>query len=126
MGEVGIVQIIAVIAIILALLFRRLLQRAQESFENQKPDHLPDHILDQTEDAPVMQIDRQTRATPAPQSTPRASRSRVHESQGPNVRTPPGGSHYIRQSLLKGPRDVRRGIILMTILGPCRAFDPPN
>jgi hypothetical protein len=32
----------------------------------------------------------------------------------------------MRKALLENPHDARRGIILMTLLGPCRAFDPPE
>jgi len=31
-----------------------------------------------------------------------------------------------RQALFRSKRDLRRTIIAMTILGPCRADDPPN
>jgi hypothetical protein len=31
-----------------------------------------------------------------------------------------------RQALFRSRRDLRRTIIAMTILGPCRADDPPN
>ncbi len=35
-------------------------------------------------------------------------------------------THQHLPSRLGGPREVRRGIVLMTILGPCRALEPPE
>jgi hypothetical protein len=115
MGELSIVQIIVMVGFIVILLAKTVLQQARRRSGNQMP-----------EEETVMQIYQQPQATPAPLSVPRPSRSRVHESQVQNVRPPLGGGHFIRKSLLETPRDVRRGIILMTVLGPCRAFDPPD
>lgn len=33
---------------------------------------------------------------------------------------------WSRQTLFRSKRDLRRTIVAMTILGPCRADDPPN
>jgi hypothetical protein len=33
---------------------------------------------------------------------------------------------WSRRALFRSKRDVRRAIVAMTILGPCRAYDPPN
>ncbi len=48
-------------------------------------------------------------------------------------RTPPvpavaplGVLHQRPPSRLGSPREVRRGMVLMTILGPCRALEPPE
>jgi flagellar biosynthesis/type III secretory pathway M-ring protein FliF/YscJ len=115
MGELNIVQIIVMVGFIVALLVKTVLQQVRRRAEGQMP-----------EEEPVMQIHQQEQATPAPLSVPRPSRSRVHESQVQNVRPPLGEGHFIRKSLLETQRDMRRGIILMTILGPCRALDPPD
>ena len=91
------------------------IKRVRRRLEDQKP-----------EEESVTQLRRQAQATPAPLPTPRTSRNRVRESQAPIVLPPLARSHFTKRSLLGTPRDVRRGIILMTILGPCRAFDPPD
>jgi len=79
---------------------------------------------------PVNQIRQQPRAAPAPPPTPRAtsraSPNRAHGSQAPTVATPLTQSHFTKRPLLGAKGDVQRGIIVMTILGPCRAFDPPG
>lgn len=40
-----------------------------------------------------------------------------------------GGAYAVKQHsplFALNAKEARRGIVLMTILGPCRAFDPPN
>jgi hypothetical protein len=38
----------------------------------------------------------------------------------------PSRTPFYRRALLENQRDVRRRFIMMTLLGPCRTFDPPN
>ena len=118
MGELNFGQIILVVGFIVVMIIKNVLERARRRTEGPLPDQTP-------AEAPAVQIPRQAQATPEPPSTLRASRVRAHESQAPSIR-PAGESGFIRKSLLRSPRDVQRGIILMTILGPCRAFDPPQ
>jgi hypothetical protein len=73
----------------------------------------------------VEQMLRQAQATPTPRPTPRVSRSRVRGSEARTV-TPLANNRFTKESLLGTTRDVRRGIVIMTLLGPCRAFDPPD
>jgi hypothetical protein len=116
MRDLGFGQIILLmIVFILVLLIKFVMQRVRRRLEDQIP-----------EEESVTQIRWQAQATPAPLPTPRASRNRVRELQAPIVLTPLARSHFTKRSLLGTPHDVRRGIILMTILGPCRAFDPPD
>ncbi len=118
MGELNFGQIILVVGFIVVMIIKNVLERARKRTEDPVPDQAP-------AEAAAVQIPRQAQATPEPPSTLRASRVRAHESQAPSIR-PAGESGFIRKSLLRSPRDVQRGIILMTILGPCRAFDPPQ
>lgn len=116
MRDLGFGQIILLmIVFILVPLIKFVMQRVRRRLEDQIP-----------EEESVTQIRWQAQATPAPLPTPRASHNRVRELQAPIVLTPLARSHFTKRSLLGTSRDVRRGIILMTILGPCRAFDPPD
>jgi hypothetical protein len=108
-------QILLLIVFILLPLFNFVRQRIQGRLKQKT-----------SEKEPVAQIRRQAQATPAPPPTPRASHSRVHGPQAPIISTPISVSHVTKRSLLGTIRDVRRGMILMAILGPCRAFDPPR
>jgi hypothetical protein len=120
-AELDFGQIIFMVGFIVLLLIRFLRQRARRRPE----DPVPDQVV--AEEGAAVRLRRQAQAAPAPPpSTPRLSRDRVQESQGPDVGAPLGGGHFIKKSLLETPRDARRGIVLMTILGPCRAFDPPK
>ncbi|MFO7644878.1 MAG: hypothetical protein R6W95_10880 [Desulfosarcina sp.] len=119
MGELNVGQIILVVGFIVVMIIKNVLERARRRTEDPLPDQTPG-------EAAAVQIPRQAQATPEPPSTLRAPRVRAHESQAPSIRTPAGESGFIRKSLLRSPRDVQRGIILMTILGPCRTFDPPR
>jgi len=108
-------QILLLIIFIVVPLIKFVMQRVRRPLEDQIP-----------QEESVTQIRRQAQATPAPPPTPPASRNRARELQAPIVLTPLARSHFTKSSLLGTPRDVRRGIILMTLLGPCRAFDPPD
>jgi hypothetical protein len=68
------------------------------------------------------------RSEPAPRSRPlpRATRAPEHEIQAPAVSTTVSRRRFSKRVTFETRRDVRRGIITMTILGPCRAFDPPG
>jgi hypothetical protein len=73
----------------------------------------------------------------APQIPPRAPRlpplvvesrralERPHGAPLPRA-VPPSAARRRARSLVGSLREVRRGIILMTILGPCRALEPPD
>lgn len=63
----------------------------------------------------------------APPPAPSAARRERAQQTPPAVvvrgrRSPIGKQH----ALFRNKRDVRRAIIAMTILGPCRAYDPPD
>ena len=119
MGEPGIGQIILIVAFIVVLVVKTVLQQARRRPGIQMPN-------EEKDEEPVMKIRRQARPVPVPPPAYRAPPSRVRESQAPDAGTPAAGIRFAGRSVLQTPRDARRGIILMTILGPCRAFDPPD
>jgi hypothetical protein len=106
-------QIILLIIFILAPLIYFVMQRVGRRLENQIP-----------EEESVAQVRQQVQVIQTPPPTPRASRTRVHGLQAPTISAPLSTSRFTKKSLFGTSRDVRRGIIIMTILGPCRAFDP--
>ena len=106
-------QILLLIVFILVPLINFLMQRARRHLEDQTP-----------KDKAMAQIRREAQTTPASLPAPRASRDRVHGSEEPTVAAPLSRQRFSQRSLLENRRDVRRGIIIMTILGPCRTFDP--
>ena len=118
MGELNFGQIVFMVGFIVLLLIRFLRQRARRRPESREPDQM-------VPEASAVPLRPLTQAHPGPQSTARASHGRVHESRA-NTPLGLGESHFIRKALLENPHDARRGIILMTLLGHCRAFDPPE
>jgi hypothetical protein len=71
------------------------------------------------------QIPPRGRRPPPPVVEPRRAR------EGPSTAPwrpagPPDAAHRRPRSPLGGRRAVRRGIVLMTVLGPCRALEPPD
>jgi len=76
------------------------------------------------QEKPVEQMFYQAQTT-LPRATPRAAGDRMHGSPARTV-IPPASNRLTKRSLLGTTRDVRRGIVIMTLLGPCRAFDPPD
>jgi hypothetical protein len=108
-------QIILLIVFILAPLINFVMRQVRRRLEDQMPE---------AESEPQMR--RQVQVTQTPPPTPQASRTRVHRLQAPTISAPLSTSRFTKKSLLGTSRDVRRGIIIMTLLGPCRAFDPPG
>jgi hypothetical protein len=56
---------------------------------------------------------------------PRRAREGPHGATGPRA-MPPSAARRRARSPAGSLRAVRRGIVLMTILGPCRALEPPG
>jgi hypothetical protein len=109
-------QIILLMIFILAPLINFVMQRVRRRLEH----HIP-------REESVTQMRRQPQATPPPSPVPREARERPpSRAQAPTVSAPLRRGRFIKRSLLGDIRGVRRGIILMTVLGPCRAFDPPD
>jgi hypothetical protein len=71
----------------------------------------------------VTPMPRRAPPTPTPVPTLRASPRRVGASPAPIVSTPLPQRQCTRRSIVGNRRDMRRGIMMMTILGPCRALE---
>ena len=93
-------------ACLLSLFLQYLLKRGQ-SYARQDIDPKTTPDLPREPTPPASRV-MPSRATPLPTAAPLAV---------PHQRTP---------SRLGSLRDVRRGMVLMTILGPCRALEPPE
>jgi hypothetical protein len=57
--------------------------------------------------------------------TPKPSR-KERAAGMPSVATPLAAIRRQERSPVRSLRDARRGIVLMTILGPCRGLEPPG
>jgi hypothetical protein len=112
MENLGFGQILLLTLFILVPLIKFVTQRVRRRLEDQIPG-----------ERSVTEMSRQVQAIPAPLKTPRASRDSLREAQEPTVATPPSRRRLAQRAFLKDRRDVRRGIIIMTLLGPCRTFD---
>ena len=109
-------QVILLMIFILAPLINFVMRRVRRRLE----PHVPP-------EESVTQMRRQPQATPPPSLVRREARERPPpRAQPPTVSAPLRRGRFIKKSLLGDIRGVRRGIILMTVLGPCRAFDPPD
>jgi hypothetical protein len=106
-------QILLLLFFIALPLLNFLLQRARKRRHHPVP-----------QEKPVEQMFYQAQTT-LPRATPRAAGDRMHGSPARAV-APPANNPLTKRSLLGTTRDVRRGIVIMTLLGPCRAFDPPD
>jgi hypothetical protein len=64
------------------------------------------------------------------QAAPTAPAASAPRERAPQARPAgaiqPSRRREIRHTLFRTRRDLRRTIIAMTILGPCRAYDPPD
>jgi hypothetical protein len=74
-------------------------------------------------DAP--QIPPRGHRLPPPVVQPRRAREGPHDVPVPRA-VPPSAARRRARPPVGSLRAVRRGIVLMTILGPCRALEPPG
>jgi hypothetical protein len=117
MRDLGLEQIILLLIFILAPLINFIMHRVRRRPEDPM-----------SKEQSVEPIPRRTQARPTTVVPKLAeSRTRGAASQAPTLSSAPlATSRSINRAPLRTPRDVRRGIIIMAILGPCRAFDPPD
>lgn len=115
MKTVGLEQILLFIAFIALPLLNVLFQRVKRHFEAKPPEgkSRPDIALRAQE---IPQLLRE----------PRISRKQLHEIQAPAVFTPLPRRNSATKLTLGSRQELRRGIVLMAVLGPCRSFDPPS
>lgn len=112
-------QLFLLVMLLFALLLRPLLPFITDWLKSREPQAPPG----QEPEAPVMfpqspQLSPVGVTPPLPHQRPR---SLSLPTGGPPIAT-----HRHAPSRLGSLLDVRRGIVLMTILGPCRALEPPN
>ena len=113
MRDIGFGQIILLLVFILVPLIEFVMKRVRRSVEAQIP-----------EQESVTQNRRQTQPVPTPPPLTRTAIDPVGESQAPTAFTRRSTSHFTKRSLLGAKGDMQRGIVIMTVLGPCRAFNP--
>ena len=114
MESLGFGQILLFIFFILVSLINFVMQRVRRRLEDKTP----------AEQEPPAQVLGHPQTAPASQPSRRASRKLVRELRPQISSIPPSRRYFAKRSLQQTARDARRGIILMTVLGPCRAFNP--
>ena len=108
MQEIPFTQILVLLAFILYPLINWLLQRMQRRYQSQAPRQPPAQPAPRTfAKAPPMAV-----IAPAMERTPSAKVPETLSSRR---------KQFIKRSLFRSRGDLRRAIILMTVLGPCRA-----
>ena len=115
MKTVGLEQILFLIVFVVLPLLNVLFQHIKRYFETKSPEG---------ESEPV--IEPEAQEIPQQLREPRMSRKRLHEIQAPTVSTSLPERNPATKLTLGSRREIRRGIVLMTVLGSCRAFDPPS
>ena len=114
MRDFGLGPIILLIVFVLIPLINYVLNRMGRRFEQPTPTRQP---------MPDMGVRRQPVPAPTPASP--APRERA-KAAPPNRILASSRSRWSRKTLFRTRRDVRRVIVAMTVLGPCRAYDPPG
>jgi hypothetical protein len=108
-------QILLFFLFILLPLLNLLFQRIKRRAESEAPAK-----------EPVTRVPRPPRAAPPRPPASRAAGDSGRRLEPPALALPARGRRFDKRSLLGTPRDLRRGIILMTLLGPCRALEQPD
>jgi hypothetical protein len=105
--------LLLLVAFLLLPLLRVVMQRMMR---RRREDHPPER-------ASVTPMSRRAPSPPAHVPTLRASPLRVGASPAPIVSTPLPQRQWTKRSIVGSKRDTRRGIMMMTLLGPCRALE---
>jgi hypothetical protein len=108
MQDIPLTQLLVLLAFILFPLINWLLQRMQRRYERQPPRQPP------PQPAP------RTFTKPLPVEVIASVRERTSPPELREI-PPPGRRQTQKRALFRSRRDLRRAIILMTVLGPCRA-----
>jgi hypothetical protein len=106
--------IILLIIFVLIPLVNYILNRMGRRFE---------HPMPTSQRIPDMGMRRQAAPTSSRASAPVREQP---QAASPTARMMPSRRRWSRQALFRTKRDVRRTIVAITILGPCRAYDPPD
>jgi len=116
MRTVSLEQILLLVAFVVLPLLNVLFQRVKRHFETNPPEG--ESWPDIEKGAQV--IPQQLWDPPLPR------RDRLHEIQAPEVSTSLPRRNLMTKLTLGSRQEIRRGIVLTAVLGPCRAFDPPG
>jgi len=95
------------------VLFKFLMNR----FGPQPQPHSP-------QDQPVPEIMAEDQEAADFSPLPAASDTRFGRTGAPSASTPPPRGRFARRSLMGTRREMQNAIVIATILGPCRAFEP--
>ena len=106
-------ELIYVLAFAAVLLVQYLMKRFGPQEQPQSP-----------QDEPVPEIPEQAQATPETSSVSTWSDIRFGRSGSPSTSTTLPQRRFSRKSLMGTKRDAQNAIVIATILGPCRAFEP--
>ena len=112
MPDIPFAQLLILIAFILFPLINLLLRRMQRRVETQTP----------RDELPRRETPRQRTTSTAPEIIILPT-ERVRAPDLPESPPPPRIGRSGKRSLFRNRRDLRRAIILMTVLGPCRAAE---
>ena len=119
-------QLFLIAIFILVPLLNFVLQRLRRRLENQPPPHSEEAQRGPAE--PQETAARQPRIVIVPdvpfETAPNPLRRGARAAEQNPIPSAPARPALSARSLLRSPQDVRRGIVLMTVLGPCRAYDP--
>lgn len=119
------VELLYILGFIAVVLFNMVAQRAARRRQQEEAAQAPEQAdaPEQAEppvadDAPLEDIWGRKPAAPPPAPV-------IVAPVPPPAPSLPQRAHPVR-ALLREPRDLRRAVILMMVLGPCRAQEPPD
>ncbi len=84
----------------------------------------PQAQQESVQNEPLAQIPEEVKETPAASSVSHASAGLLGRPEAPGVSSRLTRPRYSRGSLMGARRDVQNAIVIATILGPCRAYEP--
>jgi len=114
MRNIGLGPILLLLIFILIPLARYVLAQMRRHLEQPSPTPQP-----------VPELGLHSRVAPAPMPASSVPRERLQAAPAKRALAP-SRRQWSRNTLFRTPRDVQRTVVAMTILGTCRAYDPPG
>lgn len=110
------------------LLFNYFMQRMSQRAQEQERAQAREAASPQPEDEPLEDIWSRSRASVAapPEPMPVDALAPAPDAEAPADAPRKAHRSAAARRLFRTRQDLRRGVVIMTVLGPCRALDPPG
>lgn len=112
-------ELIYVLVVAAIVLFQYMMKRFGQQQQQQQQEQ-----QDSAQDERLAQIPEEVMETPAASPVSSVAVGHFGRAEAPGASSALPGRRFARRSLMGTRREVQNAIVIATILGPCRAFEP--